>query len=41
MVASDWQCKIPQELIYIAKAVQKFIPHLSIELVVSDSLPFM
>lgn len=41
MVASDWQCKIPQEVTCIAKAVQKFIPHLSIELVVSDSLPFV
>lgn len=36
MVAGDWQSQIPQEAIYIAKAVQKFIPHLSRELVFSD-----
>lgn len=36
MVASDWQSKIPQEVIYIAKGVQKFIPHLPRELVVPD-----
>jgi len=35
MVASDWQAKIPQEVIYVAIAVQKFICHLSRELVVS------
>lgn len=36
MIARDQQSEIPLEAFYMAKAVQKFVPHLSKELMVSE-----